>query len=594
MGETRSYRVFLPPTYATSQKRYPVIYWYHGYGERFNDSTTHYDDTGYGGDTIAAFVATHDVIVVKPDGYNPVTPGASNPHPYNIGPVETNRQFALYFPELVSQIDKTLRTIPDRNHRGITGFSMGGFMSLWIAGKYPDLVSSASAFVPSPEFFVGPLGFDVEYCHDDLYGNYDGVRTRLVTGSRDFIHYYHLRMESIWDFARPHFEWENFDSDHATPGIAKTFAFHMQAFAHPLPKPAVFNHADVYPNFTVWGWDVASDRREPGFTVLEDVSKTGFHSMVREWLPAGGLLPQVKLSIDSAPLYAPRSSHVVTYLRVRAGKLRRVTQKADAQGRLSFDLDGDDYEVGVSAGPLIAMSGYQVEGAAWATAGQPDKLRVTFWNKGGARSPAYAVRWESPNPGVKFNVTTSRLFGLAPGESLALPLTVTVSDPQRAIVQIAAVQGENRMVFDVPLFPAAQPVKDFQIADGRTVNLYQNAVKRVDMVLGEGNGDGHAAPGETFAVLLPDASSLRAAELFTNDACVDNTTRVSDSWHDYDHTGASVKYSLPVIRPECQPGHVVHMLARIVLPNAPMHHVSYATIEFPVWWRATDAATGTK
>ena len=31
MNATRSYRVYLPPAYAGSQKRYPVIYWFHGY-----------------------------------------------------------------------------------------------------------------------------------------------------------------------------------------------------------------------------------------------------------------------------------------------------------------------------------------------------------------------------------------------------------------------------------------------------------------------------------------------------------------------------------------------------------------------------------
>ncbi len=34
--ETRNYRIFLPADYESSQKRYPVIYWFHGYGERYN------------------------------------------------------------------------------------------------------------------------------------------------------------------------------------------------------------------------------------------------------------------------------------------------------------------------------------------------------------------------------------------------------------------------------------------------------------------------------------------------------------------------------------------------------------------------------
>ena len=103
--------------------------------------------------------------------------------------------------------------------------------------------------------------------------------------------------------------------------------------------------------------------------------------------------------------------------------------------------------------------------------------------------------------------------------------------------------------------------------------------------MGEGNGDGHAAPGETFAVLIPDGGSLRASGVFTNDACVENTMRGSDSWNDYDHSGASAKYSLPSIHLDCEPGNAVHMLARILIPNGAKTHFKYFSLEFPVWYR---------
>ena len=572
LGETRRYRAVLPPDYSQSQKRYPVAYWFHGEGERFDRLP----------DAIAAYVAGHDVIVVAADGSNP--PG----QPWNIGAVAANRQFPLYFPELVEQIDRTLRTIPDRAHRAVTGFSMGGFMAYWIAGKYPDLVGSASSLMGSPEFFVGPKGFDVEYNHEDFYGNYGGVRTLLVTGTRDPMRFYHRRLNAMWDYARENHETAEIDSDHAAAGIAQALDFHMRAFANPLPKPAVFSHADAYPNFTVWGWEAASTRRRPGFTVLENVSKTGFRSSVREWIPGGAAIPEVKLSIASAPLYPPGSAQTVSYVRLRDGKLRRAAQKADAQGRLSFELDGDAYEVGVSSGPLIALTGYDVVDGAWAGAGTRVNLKARFLNKGGTRGATSSIRWESPNPGVKIEAGADRLYGLAPGETGALPLAFTVDDPARAVVKLVAIQGENRMPLEIPLFPPAAPSKDFLISDGHTVNMLQHAVERVEATLGEGNRDGQAAPGESFAVLLPDGAGgiwMRAAELFTNDACVDNTLRLSDSWAGYDRVGASVKYSLPSIRAECAPGHVVRMLARILIPGTPEPTIAYRALEFPVWYR---------
>ena len=139
--ETRNFRIFLPPNYETSGKRYPVMYWFHGWSERFNKPVDdppnrNYDSgTDYGGDNIANFVGSHDVIVVKVDGFNPRFSGDNYKRPWNVSPVETNRQFPLYFPELVDFIDANFRTLADRDHRGTAGFSMGGFMSYLDRGK---------------------------------------------------------------------------------------------------------------------------------------------------------------------------------------------------------------------------------------------------------------------------------------------------------------------------------------------------------------------------------------------------------------------------------------------------------------------------
>ncbi|MGA3187030.1 MAG: alpha/beta hydrolase-fold protein [Bryobacteraceae bacterium] len=349
--ETRHFRIFLPPDYESSTLRYPVVYWFHGFGERYNQGPANKEyDRGndYNGDNIANFVASHDVIVVKPDGYNPRTLNDDYPRPYNIGPVETDRQFPLYFPELVALIDAHYRTIPDREHRATSGLSMGGFMSYWIAGKYPDLVSSASNFMGSCEFLVGPRDFPAEYRHEEMRENYAGVRTRLVTGTRDFIQFYHRQLNQFWTM--PTHESEEFDFDHGTPGIAKTLAFHMDAFAAPLPRPEVWSHADVYPGFSVWDWTVESDRKQPGFTSIDSVSRTGFHSTVREWLPGGRVLRDVHLKVTTARLYRKNSRVPVTTIRLRDNFIQREHLFADVEGRLHLDLDGDEYQVRIGRG----------------------------------------------------------------------------------------------------------------------------------------------------------------------------------------------------------------------------------------------------
>ena len=98
--------------------------------------------------------------------------------------METFRQFPIYFPELVNYIDANYKTIADRNHRAISGLSMGGFMSFWIGGKYPHLLSAIGNFCGSAEFVVGPKDFPVEYRHLDMYKNYAGMNVRLNLAMR--------------------------------------------------------------------------------------------------------------------------------------------------------------------------------------------------------------------------------------------------------------------------------------------------------------------------------------------------------------------------------------------------------------------------
>jgi hypothetical protein len=544
----RTYQALIPPAYETSQKRYPVIYWLNGYEQ----PDEHRDSE------IAAFVAAHDVIVVK------------------AGPVETVGEFPLYFPELMGEVDRSLRTAADRGHRGITGVAMAGFMALYLAGKYPDLIGSASSFTGYTGAPIGPRNLETDLSLDNMFGNYDGVRTRVVTGGSAALSFYQRRLNGLWLLGADAHETDD------SPEIAKTLDFHMRAFAAPLPKPSSFQHADVYPDFSVWGWEVLSERRQPGFTLLQNVSARGFRSSIREWIPGGATLPSTKLSVVSAPVYPPRSAQNVTYTRLRDGQVRRAALKADPQGRLTFDLDGDVWETAVSSEAMLTVDSWTLADASWATAGPPFALRVKLRNAGQARSATSTIQFESPNGGVKIEPATGRVYALAPGETAVVPLTITVIEPSHALVRIFAVDGAWRIPIDIPLFPAAPSVKDFHISDGQSIEVYRHAVQTGEMKLGEGNGDGQAAPGESFAILLPDGGAMRAGELFTTDPCVDTSERGLDSWDDYDRAGVPAMYTLASVRQDCEPGHIVHALVRVLLPD---YQTRYAAIEFPVWYR---------
>jgi hypothetical protein len=588
-GEERNFRVFLPPDYETSApERYPVIYFFHGWSERYNKpprGNSGYDSGDvYGGDNIARFVGTHKVIVVKWDGYNPRKPNEDYPRPYNISPVETHRQFPLYFPELVSHIDSKFRTIADRDHRATAGLSMGGFMSFWVSGKYPHLVGSASNFMGSSEFYVGPKALPTEYRHTEMYRNYEGVRTRLVTGSRDFIRWYHERMNAIWTIVRPHHETEQFDHEHGTPGMARTLAFHMNAFRNPLPRPSLWHHADVYPEFEVWGYSVQTDRKTPGFTYLENVSRSGFRSSVREWLPAGRLLPEVAVRISTDSVYERNKKYRITDVNVSTGEVRQTTSTSDANGRLHFQLNGAVHELGISeaAKPVLTLSDWRITNGPWATNGTPLRLRLTLLNKGAAAGAVQGTLL-SRTPGVNVGSGDFKLSSLASGKVAETPdLTVELGPQEREILRFEVSLNGAKYPLELPVFPKSDVVSDAVILDGSKAAVWERAIHKVEKNLGMGNADGKAQAGEKVVLAAHNGDALRPVEVLTSHPCLDLTERVSDPWGAYDNVGATAKFTVVHILPSCKQRDAIPLFVQYQLPNKPVHVLEQGVVRLVI------------
>jgi len=395
-GEMRNYRIFLPPDYNENpQKRYPVIYFLHGWSQRYFGIGPIYSDpyeegTDNKGDNIANFVSTHDVIVVKSDGYNKDPEEEYYLRPYNIGTrkqVETYRQFPVYYPELVNYIDATYKTIPDREHRAISGLSMGGFMTYWIGGKYPQLFSAAGNFCGSTEFFVGPRTFPVEYHHKYMFKNYGGMNVRLNYGDQDFIRSYHEDVNRVWTQVMDNYDFKIYNAAHSTCGLGEMFGFLLNTFNNPPAKPLKWAHIDVYPEFTVWDYNINTDRNVPGFTVLENVDKRGFRCSVREFLPDGELLPFVNVMVTTPPIYDANQLYTVNDLDSRTLKSVRNAIMSDNTGRLKIKVDGSLHEIGINRmkdKPNICLASFKIENMAWATTGKEVILSIRLLNKGGA------------------------------------------------------------------------------------------------------------------------------------------------------------------------------------------------------------------
>ena len=131
---TRRFGVSLPPSYETCQEcRYPVVYVLHGYDQTYRSLAAGFSSTL---DRMVDDREIGEAIAVFVDGSSRFR-GSFYLSSVTIGDYET-----YIVRDLVAYVDAHYRTIPERNSRGITGYSMGGYGALYLALKYPDVFSA--------------------------------------------------------------------------------------------------------------------------------------------------------------------------------------------------------------------------------------------------------------------------------------------------------------------------------------------------------------------------------------------------------------------------------------------------------------------
>jgi len=140
-GSWRHAMVYLPPDYeAQSKKRYPVLYLQHGGGE---------DETGWIRqgranvilDNLIAAGEAKPMIIVMACGYARRAASAAPNRDEMMQSFEDDVTQAL-----IPFVDKTYRTLADRDHRAMAGLSMGGFQTFQITTKHLDLFSHIGGF----------------------------------------------------------------------------------------------------------------------------------------------------------------------------------------------------------------------------------------------------------------------------------------------------------------------------------------------------------------------------------------------------------------------------------------------------------------
>jgi len=134
MNKTYKAAVVLPNSYAKSKTSFPVLYLLHGAYGHFGDwlkSTPNKD-------LVKNLADQYNMIIVMPEGETFSF--------YLDSPVNKESQFETFITqEVIQKVDKTYRTISNKNGRVITGLSMGGHGALYLSARHPELFCAAGS-----------------------------------------------------------------------------------------------------------------------------------------------------------------------------------------------------------------------------------------------------------------------------------------------------------------------------------------------------------------------------------------------------------------------------------------------------------------
>lgn len=123
--------VIKPNSYKKQQNHYPVVYLLHGFGGDYANWIKRVGE-------LKNYVDEYQLLVVCPDG------GYSSW--YFDSPMDSALRYETHISkEVVSFIDTHYRTMADRQHRAITGLSMGGHGGLFLAWRHADIFGACGS-----------------------------------------------------------------------------------------------------------------------------------------------------------------------------------------------------------------------------------------------------------------------------------------------------------------------------------------------------------------------------------------------------------------------------------------------------------------
>jgi predicted alpha/beta superfamily hydrolase len=141
--------VYLPPSYAGSDRRYPVLYMHDG--RNLFDAATSYSGEWQVDETMEALSAEGiEALVVGIPNANDARAGEYSPHAHSeYGGGNADAYLRFLAGTVKPLIDRSFRTLPDRAHTGTLGASLGGLVSLYALFTRPEVFGFAGVLSPA-------------------------------------------------------------------------------------------------------------------------------------------------------------------------------------------------------------------------------------------------------------------------------------------------------------------------------------------------------------------------------------------------------------------------------------------------------------
>ena len=181
LGRTRRVWLYLPPDYASSGKRYPVLYLQDG--QNVFDAATAFAGEWGVDEALDALHARGDegVIVVAVDNGGQKRLDEYSPWKNaRYGGGEGDAYVDFLAKTLKPYVDRHYRTRADRDSTGILGSSMGGLISLYAGLRYPEVFGRVGVF--SPALWFSPAIFSYAAAADPRHPR---SRFYFVTGAQE-------------------------------------------------------------------------------------------------------------------------------------------------------------------------------------------------------------------------------------------------------------------------------------------------------------------------------------------------------------------------------------------------------------------------